>query len=105
MYKHLKSLKKTGVVMLLISSLSLTAFAQKTNFSGTWMLNEGKIQFGEVPHDFLSKRYEVNQDQTQITITRVSTDDDGKDKSLTDALNFNGTPAEVPVGDGLTRSA
>ncbi len=83
------------MINLFIACNSVLAFAQKTNFSGTWNLDKTRTDFGEAPEYVLTKTYKVEQLGSKIYLTTIGLTDDLKERSPgTDTLNFNGTVSQ-----------
>jgi len=75
--------------------VSFSAFAQKTNFSGTWKLNKEKTEFGEAPIWIVPQSLTVTQQSDHLVLTRTSLNDQNKEQEpISETLTFNGKPFE-----------
>ncbi|MGH2646379.1 MAG: hypothetical protein ACRDE8_02385 [Ginsengibacter sp.] len=79
-------------VILIILSIGGTAFTNistisRPDFSGTWLINEGKSEFGEHPLYIASRQIKVKQNDDDIFIERVNMDDS---LSYSETISFDG---------------
>ena len=92
---------KKLLIMLLICS-SITAFAQKTNFTGKWLINKSKIDFGQAPEWIVPKSIQIEQGTDKITVTKTNLNPELKDLvPVTDRLTFDSKPFERTTAAGL----
>ena len=84
--------KKLLAAVIISSTLvSFNTKADRSNFSGSWALNEGKSDFGERGARFATKAIKVEQKGDAITITRTSPSfQGGEDVTTTETLGFDG---------------
>ncbi len=62
----------------LVAIAAISAKAQ-TNFSGTYVINKSKIDFGKAPEWVLPSAFEVVQNGDKLTISRTTVDQAGKE--------------------------
>jgi len=92
-------MKEIIVSLLLFSSMG--AFAQKTNFSGNWVINKSKIEFGQAPEWVLPKSLKVEQQSERIVVSRTNIDQQLAEQSpIVDTLSFNGNPFQRAQSSG-----
>jgi len=88
---------------LLLLCSAMTVFAQKTSFSGNWIINKDKMDFGQAPEWVIPKNIKVEQGADKLTLTRISLDQSLAEQApITETLAFNGkpflrTPASGPL--------
>jgi len=92
------------VILLVLICVSFGAFAQTSNFSGTWLINKTKTEWANVPVWTQPFRFEVTQSGDKLTINRRAFDEQGNElKPLKDEMSFGGTASETTTSTGLTR--
>jgi hypothetical protein len=80
---------------------SLTTFAQKTDFSGTYKVNKTKTDFGEAPEFILPRFIKVNQEAKQAIIARTQLNAELQEQKPTiDTLSFDGKPSMSKTASG-----
>ncbi|MCR8556961.1 hypothetical protein KXD93_04880 [Mucilaginibacter sp. BJC16-A38] len=76
-------MKNSLYSLLLIGGLFFTAAfkvrPEKTNFSGTWVLNISKSDFGDSPTYVLQKQLDITDNSTSIKIKYTATTEAGAD--------------------------
>ena len=90
-----------NILFMLLASISISAFAQRTNFSGTWEINKAKTNFAEAraAEWVVPRVIKVDQQAGQLALTRISTDNQMQDQpAITEVLAFNGTPFQRNSG-------
>ena len=91
------------LILTFLVCTSLSAFAQKTNFSGTWQLDTLKTAFGEAPRSIIPKIIKIDQQAAQLVLTRISLNDQMQEQPAMmetlalDGTPFQKTPAATPV--------
>jgi hypothetical protein len=85
-----KAICATAIIMAFLASSFLIP-APLTDFSGNWMVNKSKTQFGNAPEWILPKWFSVEQKQNAISIERTQADDSMKQRSFKESLSFDGT--------------
>jgi hypothetical protein len=88
----MKLLSIAAIVCFLLFFVT-TAFrgpVQQTDFSGTWVINKGKIQFGEAPEWVLPKGFTVSQQKDSMSIIRIMLDDQMGEHPFTETLTYDG---------------
>jgi len=91
-------------VFILFTTIN-TAFAQTTDFSGTYKLNETKTDFGQAPHTVLPIKFAVTQGKDQITFNRTTVNANKEEITGTEILKFDGSIAERSLPDNGKRTA
>ena len=94
-----KPTTKTSLCYVAAAALLLSAFTvlkPPTNFSGEWKLNEGKSELGQFPQ-FAPKKLKVAATDTSAAVERVSTGQDGQERSSKETLSYNGRETESTV--------
>lgn len=93
----MKSLTKKLLTLLVAPAvlLSFTTHTYKTDFSGSWSLNESKSEFGEFGPRFAARKIKADQKDVAITISRTVTNQDGADVTNDEALTFDGKTVET----------
>lgn len=89
------------ILLTLLIGISVSAIAQKTNFSGTWEINKSKTNFTEAraAEWVVPRVIKMFQQPEQLTLTRTSTDNQLRDQpAVTEVLPFNGTPFQRASG-------
>ena len=80
------------LLMLLLMSYSTAAFAQKSNYSGTWQLDTTKTVFGKAPIWIIPKTIIVEQKVDKIILNRINLDTQFHDQpAVTETLPFDHT--------------
>ena len=77
--------------------------AQKTDFSGQWILNESESEMGEGMR-MVTKAIMVNQDGNNFELERTRTGRDGQERTSTDKLTLDGKTAVNDNGNRSTES-
>ncbi len=81
------------LIFTLLVCSSMSAFAQKTNFSGSWLVNKTKTDFGKAPESIIPKSIKVEQQSDKLTLTRINLNDALEEQPpITELLSFNGQP-------------
>src|SRR5258705_13297845 len=85
--------------------LSFNIKADRANFSGDWVLNEGKSEMGQYAN-IVPKKIKVEQKNDSITISKTATSFTGEEYSVTETLSFDGKEMQTTVPPGSsTRKA
>lgn len=92
------------LILAFLICTSTAAFAQKTNFSGTWKLDTTKTTFktesGPAPKDIIPWTVKIDQQSDQLVLTRISIDSAMHDLApVKETLAFDGTPLQRKVSD------
>lgn len=77
--------------------LSFTTRPDKSNFSGSWSLNEGKSELGDFGGRIAARKIKVEQKDDAIVITKTSPSFNGGEMTSTETLTFDGKTTETPV--------
>jgi hypothetical protein len=75
----------------------------KTNFSGTWVINLQKSQFGDAPHYTAGKQVMVSQTPRNINLEFINTSESGSDSTVNESLPLNGNALELIDAGKRTR--
>lgn len=81
------------LILLLLLSSAVSAFAQKTDYSGNYVINKSKIDFGQAPEWILPKKIQIIQGKGQMIIIRTLLNQQMEEQaSVTDTLSYDSTP-------------
>lgn len=93
------------LLFVLLVCAGFGAFAQKTNFSGSYKVNKDKVNWGQAPEFILPRYIKVDQGKDKVIISRVPLDEDLKELSaVADTLDFKGTIFTKTTVSGKTTS-
>ena len=81
-------------LILIFTVFSAFGQASKTNFSGTWNLNEGKSQLGEGPGRRAASKIVITQDANTLTAEKTSTRQSGESFTSTEKYNLDGDQSD-----------
>jgi hypothetical protein len=82
-----------NIIIILLLCNSTFAFAQKTNYSGTWQIDKSKTQFGDAPEWVIPKIIKIDQQTNKLVLGRVSLDEKLQEQApITDTLSFDDKP-------------
>lgn len=81
-------LTRIGILALALFSTAATVRTQKTDFSGTWQFREQESITGTLYSNGSPTQLKIAQKSTEIAIAKTSADENGKDVTSTDSLNF-----------------
>jgi hypothetical protein len=84
--------------------LSFTTVVDKTNFSGSWKLNEGKSELGDFAR-FVPRKVKVEQKEDAITTAKTGTSFTGEETTTTETLTFDGKTTESTVFGGAKKKS
>ncbi|HEX3007982.1 MAG TPA: hypothetical protein VHO90_10240 [Bacteroidales bacterium] len=95
-YKLFRAGKMVLLIIIVFNSLSLIASAQtsKSDFSGTWNLNESKSQLGEGPGRRTASKIVITQDAATLTAERNMTRQSGETVVMKEKYNLDGTESD-----------
>lgn len=88
----------TKLLALLASTVflfSFTTLTYKTDFSGSWSLNEGKSELGDFGDRFAARKIKAEQKDDAITIAKTATNFNGEEVTNTETLTFDGKTSET----------
>jgi len=86
-------------LVLLVASAFLFSFAKqtyKTDFSGSWSLNEGKSELGDFGR-FAAHKIKVEQKDDGVSISKTAISFNGDEVTSTETLTFDGKESESTV--------
>ncbi len=97
------------ILLLLMVSAVMFSFSlpekYQTNFTGTWILNEGKSELGQFGARGAASKIVVDQKTNDVTISRASTGFQGEALNSTETLTADGKSSESAVfGTGKKKS-
>jgi hypothetical protein len=96
---------KVLLIALLLTVFTVFAGDDKSDFSGTWTINEEKSELGEGGRWMQSTKLVITQKDNDLTLERHFKGRDGEDRSMTDKLTLDGKECENPVwGDNIKKS-
>lgn len=86
------------IALILFIGFNVTnAKAQKTDYSGTWVLNQRNTDFGNLTKNSAYVAVKVIQDNKSISFERFYNNDVGQKASYTEKIIFDGPPVESVV--------
>ncbi|MEJ0080819.1 MAG: hypothetical protein WDM78_07685 [Puia sp.] len=95
--------------LILFSSLIVFStsfiYAQKIDFSGTWIRNSDKTDAGDLSMNSVPASLEIKQDNNSISIKRNSKNAQGEIFNYSEVLNFNGTAANSSPKANINKKA
>ena len=93
------------VAAVLLASLSPVTAGEKTNYSGTWNLNNEKSQIGEGGGWMLTTKLTIKQEETKMTIDRVTKRRSGEETTSTEIITLDGVECQNTIGERQKTSA
>lgn len=84
----------TVIILVFLSTFSTFSQNTKTNFTGTWTLNEGKSQLGDGPGRRAASRIIITQDATTMTTERTMMRQSGETMTMKEKYSFDGTETD-----------
>ena len=100
-----KSLFGSFSLLLLITLFTLPAMAQKSNFSGSWNLNESKSNLGENRFRMGASKITATQEANSLAVQSVSKNRDGEERTSTSKYNLDGSETENTVFQNFVRKS
>ena len=89
------TLKKTLILFILPAILfSFSTRPDKSNFTGSWKLNEDKSELGEFGARFAPRKIKVDQKDDAITISKTAPTFNGDEATTTEAISYDGKVTE-----------
>jgi hypothetical protein len=89
----MKTKIKKSVSMFFLSILILlgtTVMAQKPNYAGKWVLNEGKSQLGEGQFRMSASKLNITQDEKTLSLDRIMNSPDGQEMTTSEKYTLDG---------------
>ncbi|MBN2007980.1 hypothetical protein JW960_01395 [candidate division KSB1 bacterium] len=98
--------KHLGLIVSIIALSAMSLFAAKpTNFSGTWMLDESKLEANDDGRPRMeAKKIEITQDKKIIMINRFLSNPMMGDFTVADSLTLDGKECSSETQFGLRKS-
>ena len=88
------------LILAFLICTSMSAFAQKTNFSGSWQLDTAKTVFGEAPKTIIPEKITVDQQSDKLLLGRINVNEQQQEQpAVAETLLFDGTPFQRTTGD------
>jgi hypothetical protein len=84
--------------------LTLAASSQKANFSGSWAINKGKVEWKDTPEYVLPKSFKIEQSNDQVIIGRVLLDANLEEHPFSETLPFSGVEVTNETYAGVQRT-
>lgn len=81
--------------LTILASVFLFVAHAQTDFSGHWVIDVGKIEWGQAPHWVLPAGFNIKQGKKSITIERNDLDTAMNEQIFTEELLFEGTQATI----------
>lgn len=96
----------TLIVAFLSLNVNLAAQDSKVNFSGTWLLNVSKSNFGESfrPGGFGSGDFTARQELNLLTVERTYNSPNGESRNVTNKYTLDGKECINSTGRGESKS-
>ncbi len=91
-------------ILLGLCYLSKAQTILKTNFSGTWVIDLAKSQFGEIPAYTANKQLNVLQTAETLRLERLTVNDAGADSTAKETLPLHGNSLVITGGDHRQRT-
>ena len=92
-------MKKLLTVLLICSGMA--TMAQKTDFSGNYLINKSKTSFDDKPEWVLPKSLRITQATKSTIISRVRLNEQLQERpALADTVSFDGKPSKMPPVQG-----
>lgn len=85
----MKMLSRIGILALALLCSVATIIAQRADFSGTWKFKEQASITGNLYSNGSPRQIKITQKDKDIVIEKTATDENGKDVTGTDSLNFD----------------
>ena len=92
------------VCMLLLSTMSAYAQDKKSDFSGSWKLNEGKSQMGEGRGRMIATKMKITQDASMLTNEKTSVRQSGEEINTTEKVTFDGKETDNSANNRKRKS-
>lgn len=89
-----RSLLTLAAAVLLFSFAS---FPVRTDYSGSWKLNESKSELGDYGGRFAPRKIKAEQKEESITIDRTAQSFNGGEATSTETISFDGKPSQTSV--------
>ncbi len=89
---------------LTVIFFAIAAFAQKTDFSGTWTLKDQKSISGILYGNGVPKQVKATQTKDDLTLETISANAQGEDVTTTESLSFNGKAFETTTSSKRKKS-
>lgn len=95
----------TAVIVCIFIVSSANVFAQNSNFSGNWALNESKSKLPEMGFRRPATKITVTQDNLALNTERLSKGRDGEDRITKEKITLDGKVCENVVFQDRVRKS
>lgn len=85
---RMNMLSRTGILGLALLAMAVTVRLQKTDFSGLWNFKDQESISGALYSNGSPRQIKITQKEKEIAIEKTTADENGKDVTNTDSLNF-----------------
>lgn len=92
----IKAGRLATAIVALVLIFSFSVRPDRTNYSGKWILNEGKSELGNFGR-FAARTINIEQKEDAITIAKTATSFNGDEVTSTETLTYDGKEAESTV--------
>jgi len=92
------------VCFFLLSSASIFAQDKKTDFSGSWKLNESKSQMGEGRGRMAATKMKITQAASVLTNEKTSVRQSGEEVTSTEKVTFDGKETDNSANNRKRKS-
>ena len=103
MKNYFSTFLKISALFFLFLLITVNLLGQ-SNFSGTWVFNESKSNFGESQFRFAATSQVVAQDEKVLTVESTMPGRDGGEMKMTAKYNLDGSLSENPVFNTTRKS-
>lgn len=84
-------MRKLILALLLCSSMAATA--QKSNFSGGWLIDKTRTEFGKAPESVIPRSMKVDQQADKLMLSRINLNEQlAEQPATTETISFDGSP-------------
>jgi hypothetical protein len=102
-----RKIKQAGV-MLLFATITFLLFGaakilNRADFTGKWVINLSKSNFGDSPLYTAPKELEITQTSSYLEMKQTVIDDSGQDSTMRVKLWLNGQSSDMLTADQRTR--
>lgn len=109
-YKFMKITKSIGLrtasailLAVLFTICSSETLPNQANFSGTWVINVPKSEFGDNPLYVVPKQVKIIQDKDKLAVELFVTAVSGADSTMNEKIPFDGKAFDTVTADQRTR--
>jgi hypothetical protein len=104
MKQNINCISALITLIFILSTFNTTAqIVKRTDFSGNWLINFQKSEFGEIPHYTASKQVKAVQTPGNIVVELLMVSASGADSIVNETLPLNGKALDTLGGDQRKR--